>query len=161
METCPCGSELNYSECCELIIKGEKNADTAEQLMRSRYSAYAKMEIPYIYTSLHPDHRKDYNEKSTRAWAANSQWHNLEINETYEGTAEDTVGQVEFTAIYSENSIKKKHHEMAYFKKEDDTWYFVDGKAVAPKQFVRTSPKVGRNDSCPCGSGKKFKKCCG
>ena len=27
--------------------------------------------------------------------------------------------------------------------------------------FVRAQPKVGRNDACPCGSGNKFKKCCG
>ena len=27
--------------------------------------------------------------------------------------------------------------------------------------FVRDLPKVGRNDPCPCGSGKKFKQCCG
>ncbi|MCL2318567.1 MAG: SEC-C metal-binding domain-containing protein, partial [Treponema sp.] len=26
---------------------------------------------------------------------------------------------------------------------------------------VRSAPKVGRNDPCPCGSGKKYKKCCG
>jgi preprotein translocase subunit SecA len=34
-------------------------------------------------------------------------------------------------------------------------------EAVAKAKPVRTGPKVGRNDPCPCGSGKKFKQCCG
>ena len=48
MDKCPCGSELSYAECCEPVIKGEKAAETAEQLMRSRYSAYVKTEIDYL-----------------------------------------------------------------------------------------------------------------
>jgi len=36
-----------------------------------------------------------------------------------------------------------------------------DGTAEASKTVVRKSPKVGRNDPCPCGSGLKYKKCCG
>ena len=60
----------------------------------------------------------------------------------------------------TEKDIKKKHHERAQFELLDGTWYFLDGIPVTPKQFVREQPKVGRNDPCPCGSGKKYKKCC-
>jgi preprotein translocase subunit SecA len=35
------------------------------------------------------------------------------------------------------------------------------GETVRAKPIVREAPKVGRNDPCPCGSGKKYKKCCG
>ena len=161
MNNCPCGSNINYEECCRPIIKGERAAVTAEQLMRSRYSAYVKKEIDYILTSLHPESRSDYDEKSTRAWAESAEWHKFEILETSGGRAEDVEGQVEFAASYSENGIEKEHHEISSFKKEDGSWYFVSGKLAPPKQFIRSAPKVGRNDPCVCGSGKKFKKCCG
>lgn len=161
MNNCPCGSSITYEECCCPIIKGERKAETAEQLMRARYSAYVKKELDYILTSLHPDSQSDYDEKSTRAWAESAEWHKIEILETFGGGETDIEGQVEFVVSYSENGAEKEHHELATFKKESGTWYFVSGKMASPKQFVRSTPKSGRNDPCVCGSGKKYKKCCG
>jgi SEC-C motif-containing protein len=161
MNKCPCGSDVAYDACCLPLIKGERAAMTAEQVMRARYSAYVKKEIEYIFTSLHPDHRSDYDEKSTRTWADSADWHKLEILETAGGGPEEREGQVEFIASYTENGIKKEHHEMATFKKEAESWYFVSGEPVPPKQVIRSTPKIGRNEPCVCGSGKKYKKCCG
>jgi SEC-C motif-containing protein len=161
MNTCPCGTELTYEECCGPIIDGTQNASSAEQLMRSRYTAYAKQDIGYILSSLHPKHREGFDEKGTRQWAKNSQWQNLEIVNTSGGGEDDTEGFVEFIATYTEGGAKKEHHEVASFKKDDGKWYFVDGNPVSPGTVVREGPKVGRNDPCTCGSGKKFKKCCG
>ncbi|HTZ19158.1 MAG TPA: YchJ family protein [Dissulfurispiraceae bacterium] len=161
MDTCPCGSALAYSECCGPIIKGERSAETAEQVMRARYSAYAVKELDYLLTSLHPGHRSDYDAKSTRAWAERAQWHKLDILEKSGGGPEDKEGKVEFVATYTEGGIKRDHSEVASFEKDDGTWYFVSGEAVPPKQVIRTNPKIGRNDPCTCGSGKKYKKCCG
>ncbi len=161
MDLCPCGSNIAYEECCRPIIKGERPAATAEQLMRSRYSAYVKKEIEYIYTSLHPDHRSDYDEKTTRTWAEKAVWHNFEILNTSGGGPEDNQGQVEFVVKFSEDGIERTHHELSTFEKLDGKWYFESGKTPPPKQFVRETPKVGRNEPCICGSGKKYKKCCG
>ena len=161
MDLCPCGSNLPYETCCRPLIKCEKPAKTAEQLMRSRYSAFVKKELEYIYTSLHPDSRATYDRESTRSWAENAQWHTFEIVETKGGGAGDREGKVEFIATYSQNDVKTEHHELSSFKKEGDTWYFVTGRNLPPKQAVNAAPKIGRNDPCPCGSGKKFKKCCG
>ena len=161
MNTCPCGSELSYTECCEPLIKGEKAAETPEQLMRSRYSAYVKKEIDYLATSLHPDHRKDFDPKSTRDWAESAEWDKLEIVRTQNGGPDDSEGEVEFIATFTQKGKMMKHHELASFKKEEGKWYFVDGKAATPQQYVRSEPKIGRNDPCACGSGKKYKKCCG
>ena len=161
MEMCPCGSSRAYEDCCGLLIKGESPALTAEQVMKSRYSAYVKVEMDYLFSTTHPDHRQGYDHKGTRLWAENSQWEGLEILGTSGGGPEDSEGEVEFVACYRERGLKKQYHEKAYFKKEDGIWYFTEGAAVAPKPIVRTEPKVGRNDPCPCGSGKKFKKCCG
>ena len=161
MDLCPCGSAVDYGSCCRPLIKGEQRARTAEQLMRSRYSAYVRKELEYILASLHPGHRSDYDEKSTRAWAESAQWHSFEILRTSAGGENDGEGQVEFVATYTENGIRKEHHELSTFKKEQGTWYFTDGKNLAPRQVVRAAPKTGRNDPCSCGSGRKFKKCCG
>lgn len=161
MDLCPCGSKMAYAECCLPVIKGERPAVTAEQLMRSRYSAYVKKEIGYILTSLHPDHRADYDEKSTREWAESAEWLTFNILDTKEGGAEDQEGQVEFVATFTDRGMKREHHELSSFKKQDGTWYFTEGKTQQPKPVVRAMPKIGRNDPCECGSGKKFKKCCG
>ncbi|HMK60504.1 MAG TPA: YchJ family protein [Dissulfurispiraceae bacterium] len=161
MNNCPCGSNIDFEKCCSPIIKGDQAALTAEQLMRARYSAYVTKNLHYVLTSLHPEARSDYDEKSTRSWAEGAKWHKLEIIETSGGGAEDTDGKVEFKVYYSEDGIEKEHHELSEFKKEDGIWYFMSGKMVPPKQFIRQSPKVGRNDPCICGSGKKYKKCCG
>lgn len=160
MDLCPCGTNLPFSECCEPLIRGLRSAETAEQLMRSRYSAYANKEIAYLFESLHPGHRSDYDEKSTSAWAESSEWRELRILNTTGGNPDDTEGTVEFIAVYTEKGIKKEHHETASFSKDNGKWYFVTGEGVPPKQFIRAEPKTGRNDPCPCGSGRKYKKCC-
>ena len=161
MNTCPCGTELAYEKCCGPIINGKQSASSAEQVMRARYTAYAKQDVGFLYSSLHPEHRKDYDEKSTRKWAESSQWHNLEIVDTRGGGEGDTEGTVEFVATFTEGGARREHHELASFEKDGDEWYFVTGNPIAPKTVVREEPKVGRNDPCTCGSGRKFKKCCG
>jgi SEC-C motif-containing protein len=158
---CPCGSGRTYEDCCGSLIKGTSPAFTAEQLMRSRYSAYVKVETDYLFETTHPDHRQGYDHKGTRAWAENSRWDGLEILGTNAGGPEDAEGDVEFIAKYRDKELRKQYHEIAHFRKENDKWYFTEGSAVAPKPITRAEPKTGRNDPCPCGSGKKYKKCCG
>lgn len=160
MNECPCCSGKDYSECCEPFIRGTKTASTAEELMRSRYTAYAKAETDFLLKSLHPDQRADFNEKETSAWARNSEWQGLEIMNIHHGGNDDTEGTVEFIATFSQNGVKRNHHESAHFKKLGGEWFFENGEMVGRKPVVRTSPKTGRNDPCPCGSGKKYKKCC-
>src|SRR5512140_283396 len=102
MDLCPCGSTLSYEACCRPVIKGEQPAKTAEQLMRSRYSAYVTKELDYILTSLHPGHRADYDANSTRAWAESAEWHGIEIIKTTKGGEQDNEGQVEFVVSFTE-----------------------------------------------------------
>ena len=160
MDICPCGSNVAYEECCGPIIKGERQAETAEKLMRSRYSAYVKKEVAYLGASLHPEHRSDFDEKSTREWAESAEWHGLTVLSTEAGGPEDIEGKVEFIAAFTDKGTRREHHELATFRKEAGSWYFLSGEAPQVKQVVRTAPKTGRNDLCPCGSGRKYKKCC-
>jgi len=161
MSECPCGSKHEYSACCEPIIKSQQQALTAEQLMRSRYSAYVMKELDYIYQSTLPSQRNDYDEKATRRWAEKSQWEGLEILSTEKGGEEDTDGKVEFIAHFKNKNNRHYHHESADFVKKDGKWYFSEGHAVPQKPVIRSAPKVGRNYPCSCGSGIKYKKCCG
>jgi SEC-C motif-containing protein len=158
---CPCGSGLGFGICCGPILDGSEPARTAEALMRSRYSAYATGRIEYLAESLHPEHRQDLDLVATRRWSKGARWLGLQVVSTRDGGPEDEEGEVEFIATYKEKGLTKPHHERAKFRRKDGSWYYVDGELVAPETRVHGQPKVGRNDPCPCGSGKKYKKCCG
>ena len=158
MNLCPCESGQPYAACCEPLIRGERQAESAEQLMRSRYAAYVHVETDYIFETTHPAHRQGYDHEGTRQWAESAEWEGLEIVAA-KGGPDDSDGQVEFIARFREKGVKKAHHELAEFKKEAGRWYFTDGKSAPQRPLV--SAKVGRNDPCSCGSGKKYKKCCG
>jgi len=159
MTICPCGSGKPYSECCEQIISGGHPASTAEQLMRARYSAYTFALMDFIFESTHPDHRQGYDHTGTKTWAESSEWQGLDIISTNKGGVDDSVGEVEFVARFSEKGDTREHHEAGQFKRKDGHWYFTEGYMVRPKPLAVT--KVGRNDQCTCGSGLKYKKCCG
>ena len=152
---CHCGSGAEFEQCCQPIIEGNTLAETAEALMRARYSAYVTANTEFLHDSLHPDSRDDFDEESTKKWAESSRWISLEILGGKAGKRNDRVGTVEFTAVYEDSEGRQtKHSERSHFKKAHDQWFFCDGQAIAPG-------KVGRNDPCSCGSGKKYKKCCG
>lgn len=159
MNNCPCGSGVPYAECCEPIISGVRPADTAEQLMRARYSAYTNVAVDFIFESTNPDCRKGYDHAGTKSWAEKSEWLGLEIIGSRLGGPDDTEGEVEFVARFCEQGALRTHHECGHFKRENGLWYFTEGAMVKPKPIV--SGKVGRNEPCPCGSGLKYKKCCG
>jgi SEC-C motif domain protein len=161
MESCPCGSGQTYEQCCQPLIKGTRQAATAEALMRSRYSAHVKVEIDYIVKTTHPSKRGSVNRKEVEDWAKSSEWQSFEIVQTEAGGPDDDHGTVEFVANYRVKSKPNRHHEIAEFDKQEDRWYFLDGQPPKPKTLVRQGPKIGRNDPCACGSGKKYKKCCG
>ena len=161
MNICPCGTGLSYEECCQPAISGERPALTAEALMRSRYSAYVKAEVDYLMKTICAKGREDQDADSVRVWAERSQWQGLDILRTEKGGAEDGEGVVEFVARFAEDGVAKKHHEIATFIREEGNWVFENGYAPKVAQFIRETPKVGRNEPCTCGSGKKHKKCCG
>ena len=159
MSKCPCSSGKEYKECCQPVINGSIAAETAAQLMRARYTAHVKAEIDFIVATVHPEIRDQHDAKAIKDWAKDTDWQGLEIIKTEKGSADDEVGLVEFIAKYKEDGEIQEHHELSTLKKEDNQWFFVDGRPVA-KQVINDMRDVGRNDPCPCGSGKKYKKCC-
>ena len=162
MTQCPCDDKAYYVSCCEPIIKGAAKAASAEALMRARYTAYTQTEIKFLKESMHPKIREEFDEASVREWSTQAEWQGLEIVATENGGENDKEGLVEFIAFYSVDEEDEQHHEWATFKKDDaGSWFFFDSKVNSVETIVRDEPKTGRNDPCTCGSGKKFKKCCG
>lgn len=130
--------------------------------MRSRYCAYARGHVDYIVETTHPAQRAALDPRSIRAWSEGSDWKRLEILTVSGGSPEDETGIVEFVAHYEERGIGNSHHERSAFTRIDGRWYFDTASSSLPgREPARAVAKPGRNDPCPCGSGKKFKKCCG
>jgi SEC-C motif domain protein len=160
-DLCPCGSGQNFDACCEPFLIEQALPKTASQLMRSRYCAYAMGVIDYLYKTSGAHVRKEFDAENSRKWAESAKWNGMEILKTEGGSEVDTTGSVEFMARYAVKDKEFEHHEVAQFEKIDGTWTFIDGKIFGAAPLRREGPKVGRNDPCACGSGKKYKKCCG
>lgn len=170
MKECPCGSVFPYTDCCGLLIRGSTAADTAEDLMRSRYTAHVVEEWDYLVQTRHPDERKDLRDLAIANEGV--EWKKLEVLDSQKGGRGDEEGEVTYVATFEKDGKTETLRETAVFLKEEGRWYYCgqrsQPKIAAPtktsrstRPFVRTEAKVGRNDPCPCASGKKFKKCCG
>lgn len=144
-EQCPCGSGKSYRACCERYHQG-KPAPTPEALMRSRYSAFVLKLADYLQSTWH---------SSTRPQSLDLQespgWVSLEIVSSDESGRE---GNVHFRAIYRAGGGWGYLEEKSRFLQEDGRWFYVSGDT---REGVL---KPGRNEPCPCGSGKKHKACC-
>lgn len=160
-QPCPCGSQKPFSECCGPALSGASAPATPEALMRARYTAFATHDVDFIYKTIAPSRRKEFDRQGIEDWSRQSEWLGLEIVATGKGGPGDDTGTVEFTARYKEKGEERRHDELATFVKIDGRWYFEDGQTPAVKTVRNEGPKVGRNDACPCGSGKKYKKCHG
>lgn len=159
MQICNCGSRLNYSDCCEKYINGSAKPETAEALMRSRYTAYTIHDIDYIMNTHDPDNRDKVSRAVLKDWSESSKWISLEILDTEKGLKDDEEGFVEFKAKYEVDGLIHTHHEKSLFLKKDGLWYYSDDEPIS--KTIKNDKKVGRNDPCTCGSGEKSKKCCG
>lgn len=158
MSICYCGSSLSFEQCCQPIIENV-SAETALQLMRSRYSAYCSGNVDYLRQTSIAANRKQFDEKEILQWLSQNRWIKLEIVSFDKGAIEDVVGEVEFKAFFADAGGKEHlHHEKSRFCKENSHWFYVDGQ-MQPK-VAASSSKPQRNEACPCGSGKKYKNCC-
>lgn len=155
---CPCGTGVETQSCCEAIISGTTQARTAAELMRARYTAFVtgRMNGDFVRNTTAPETRIG----DTGAPSPQIGGLGLDIRRVTAGGPDDQTGTVEFVARLLVQGRSETHHEISRFRREGGQWVYVDGSF--PKQpDSRQTKKVGRNDPCPCGSGKKFKHCCG
>lgn len=148
-EHCPCQSGLAYNACCEPFHQGKKFPITAEQLMRSRYCAYTQPNIDYIINTTVPSQQPLLDRDAMQQWGESTAWAGLEIIQHQPISKQHSA--VEFKAFFNTETGKQAHHEHSLFVQIETRWYFVDPTVPLPTQ----------KQPCACGSGKKFKLCCG
>lgn len=146
---CFCRSGKEYKHCCAPFHLHTAVLETAEQLMRSRYTAYVLKNIPYIVATTVPSQQTLLETHLLQEWADNTTWLGLEILKTENLTK--TQSAVEFKAIFQGEEGELAHQERSIFVKIENRWYFVDPTVSLPTM----------KQPCVCGSGKKFKHCCG
>ncbi|MBZ0335575.1 YchJ family protein [Marinobacter sp. AL4B] len=144
-EICPCGSGADYSRCCQPWHLGQP-APTPEALMRSRYAAFVKHNAEYLLATWHSSTRPP-----ELALEGSPAWTSLNIMDNSENADRGTV---HFRALYRAGSGWGYLEEQSDFIKQDGRWYYVSGATSEGDH------KPGRNDVCPCGSGRKYKVCC-
>lgn len=143
---CICGNEREFSECCQAIIELKREALCAEELMRSRYSAYVIADGAYLVFSTTKENRYNDDIALIEEFSRSVEWLKLHVLQSSEN-------MVEFKAYYRDRDGIQVLHEKSNFVIEDGVWKYKDGTLY--------NSKIERNESCPCGSRKKFKKCCG
>jgi SEC-C motif domain protein len=150
-ELCPCGSKKAEQYCCQMYLSGKKKPETAEKLMRSRYTAFYRGNLDYLMATLHPERRNPNDRQELDKSRTNTQWLSLTIINTQKGNKNDVTGIVEFEAIYLRNEPGQLH-ERSRFSKTGDRWFYVDGDILPG-----TVPKP--KELCWCGSQKKYQQC--
>ncbi len=121
-DTCPCGSGQPFADCCRPIHTGERRAETAEQLMRSRFSAYAVGDLDYVWRSWHPRTRP-----AELTPDAEVHWTRLEILDSAAGNAGEQTGEVEFRAHFRRGGRRGTLHERSRFAVRAGRWLYLDG----------------------------------
>lgn len=127
-QICPCGSDLNYAECCGRYHSGAAAPVTAEALMRSRYSAYVTGDIDYLIGTTLPANRTGRLRSGYQSTHASLGWLGLTITGTWLGSEKDKVGKVGFRADYQQDGRRGVHRELSRFKRVAGKWYYVDGE---------------------------------
>lgn len=147
---CPCQSGKSYDLCCGRFISHQASAENAQQLMRSRYTAYVLSKVDYLIETWHVDFCPQDLQLDEAI-----KWIKLDIVD-YSSAGNQAV--VEFEVQFLVDGRVDALHEKSQFVLERGSWLYTSGEMIEPlsKPF-----KPGRNSSCPCGSGLKFKHCCG
>ncbi|QZE13200.1 SEC-C domain-containing protein [Halosquirtibacter laminarini] len=157
---CVCGKIDDYNDCCGRYISRKEVADSPETLMRSRFTAFSLGEVSYILDTERIE--KPNTMSDLKAWCDAVTYTKLDVISS--NMSQDN-GEVHFKAYYKEGMEQTILEEHSQFIKDDSQWYYTSGKAttqqVVDTPTISSSRKMGRNEPCWCGSGKKFKKCCG
>ncbi len=162
---CPCGSGKALGQCCGPYLEGAAWPEDAESLMRSRYTAYGCGRFDWLVESTHPDHREGVSVEGLAQSAEGVRWLRLDVKDVRTNVPSEDSAQphdeVDFYAYYELEGVPRQLAERSAFSRKDGKLYYAGGVSLRPAGYRRAEAKVGRNDPCPCGSGKKYKKCCG
>jgi len=126
---CPCNPEKLYKDCCKKVHQDIFKATTAQELMRSRYSAFVLGNIDYLSKSHHSSTRPSKrDDKETARWTTTVEWVKLDVINHTAGTASDAIGTVYFKAFFIENGSVQIIEENSRFCKENEHWVYLDAQ---------------------------------
>lgn len=149
IQACPCGQGA-YMSCCAPLHQGQQHASSAEQLMRSRYSAFALQQIDYLIQTTALGQQSYLDRDAIADWSQRNTWLQLEVIH-HLAKLDKCHAQVEFKAHYHDGQQAQVHHEISHFVYYAERWYFLDLTLDMP---------ITMKQPCVCGSQKKFKQCC-
>lgn len=124
-QPCPCNNSIQYKECCYKAHNAIESVETAEQLMRSRYSAYVMANIDYLMKSHHSSTCPVSDKDDILKWTTSVKWIKLEIVNKTNGLQTESKGTVEFKAYFKEDDILSVIHENSKFVKENNYWVYL------------------------------------
>ena len=124
---CPCTSKKTYDRCCGPFHAGTAAPETAEQLMRSRFSAYALGKVDYLISTRPEAKRADESREELATYCKAVSCVGLKIVAKDKGGREDDAGVVTFHASLQTNGRRSLHIETSTFAREDGRWVYVDG----------------------------------
>ena len=156
LSPCACWSGLPFGQCCEPYLEGQRSAPTAEILMRSRFSAFQLRLPEYLIETWDLTTRP----KNLGLDQDERRWSSLQIVDTIGGGEDDARGVVEFKATYELGEDTYLFHEISRFNRHKGLWVYLDASFPFHGKIAHQG-KTLKNAPCPCGSGKKFKKCWG
>ncbi len=156
-QACSCGSGNLFEACCEPVLTGARIPATAEELMRARFTAHVAGDHAFLHRSYQGTARQPF---VAPAESGASPWTRLVVHAHEVGPNPDSA-TVDFTAHFIQDGLELAHQEKAEFHRIDGAWIYIRALRLGPAPRRLEKPKVGRNDPCPCGSGKKYKHCCG
>lgn len=121
---CPCGTGLPLDECCGPVLAGEREAATAEALMRSRFTAFARGDVDHLLATWHSSTRPRSLELDPGI-----RWLRLDVLGTSGGGPFDAEGTVAFEAHWVADGTRGSLRELSRFRR-DRGWQYVDGDAI-------------------------------
>lgn len=169
-QICFCGSKLPFDQCCQPLIHKIKRAQTPEQLMRSRFSAYAIKAYQYIFDTYAKQSQSELSVEDIQQSGEDSHWFALVIysKEVLDNQEEQFV---EFSAYYIvDDNVYEMREKSRFMLENNKQWRYIDGEIIKHSLLE----KIARKQLCPCNKyptawpsaiekkkGKKYKQCCG
>ncbi|MEO7414455.1 MAG: YchJ family metal-binding protein [Opitutaceae bacterium] len=156
---CPCGSGRLFGDCCEPILRQQRRAGTAEEVMRSRFTAHALRDHAHLHRTFLTTARLPY-QPERESDVEDLSWTRLVVHAHETSDAKPDAAFVDFSAYYQDDGTEHVIHEKSEFQRINGEWFYARAVRHGPVPIKSAHPKIGRNDPCPCGSGKKYKHCC-
>lgn len=146
---CPCGSGKLFKKCCSPILADQSLALTPEKLMRSRYTAYVLKDSTHLLRTWDMSTRPN-----SLKFEQHIIWLNLVVEDVPEPLPNDNAAQITFQATFIHNDKLMRIKERALFTYKNSLWFYKQG------ELSTRATAIPLKGLCPCGSGKKYKRCC-